>query len=222
MAIRGADVSRAVAATTTPARLPVFDWADPFGLDAALAEEERLVRDTARAFGEEKLMPRVVEAFREERIDRGVIRELGELGFLGSTLHGYGCAGASYTAYGLAAREIERVDSGYRSMMSVQSSLVMYPIHAYGDEAQREKHLPRLATAAGAMLAYWACFAFAGFAMRYIPLAVVYAIWTGAGIALVTIIAVLWLGETMSGAKLVFIGMILLGAIGLHLVSEPR
>ena len=155
MAIRGADVSRATAsaagrtaaaAEEKPARRSAFDWADPFGLESALTEEERLVRDTARAFGEEKLMPRVVEAFREERIDRGVFRELGELGFLGSTLHGYGCAGASYTAYGLAAREIERVDSGYRSMMSVQSSLVMYPIHAYGTEAQREKYLPRLAT----------------------------------------------------------------------------
>ena len=155
MAIRGADVSRAAAAAAAtpraaaggeaPARRLVFDWADPFGLEAALTEEERLVRDTARAFGDEKLMPRVVEAFREERIDRGVFRELGELGFLGSTIHGYGCAGASYTAYGLAAREIERVDSGYRSMMSVQSSLVMYPIHAYGTEAQRERYLPRLA-----------------------------------------------------------------------------
>ena len=105
-----------------------------------------MVRDTARAFCEEELMPRVVEAFREERVDRGLFRELGALGFLGSTIEGYGCAGANYTTYGLVAREIERIDSGYRSMMSVQSSLVMHPIHAYGTQAQREKYLPRLAT----------------------------------------------------------------------------
>ena len=154
MATGGAGASRTAAgaagiAAAGPGRASgraAFDWADPFGLEAALGEEERLVRDTARAFAAEKLMPRVVEAFREERIDRRVFRELGELGFLGSTIHGYGCAGASYTVYGLTAREVERVDSGYRSMMSVQSSLVMHPIHAYGDEAQREKYLPRLAT----------------------------------------------------------------------------
>ena len=105
-----------------------------------------MVRDTARAFSREELLPRVVEAFREERVDRGLFRELGALGFLGSTIDGYGCAGANYTTYGLVAREIEAVDSGYRSMMSVQSSLVMHPIHAYGTEAQREKFLPRLAT----------------------------------------------------------------------------
>ena len=150
MAARGADSSSAAAvappAPEARARRAVFDWADPFGLEAALAEEERLVRDTARAFCREALMPRVVEAFREERVDRGLFRDLGGLGFLGSTIDGYGCAGASYTTYGLVAREIERVDSGYRSMMSVQSSLVMHPIHAYGTEAQREKYLPRLAT----------------------------------------------------------------------------
>ena len=105
-----------------------------------------MVRDTARAFSREELLPRVVEAFREERVDRGLFRELGALGFLGSTIDGYGCAGANYTTYGLVAREIEAVDSGYRSMMSVQSSLVMHPIHAYGTEAQRERFLPRLAT----------------------------------------------------------------------------
>ena len=105
-----------------------------------------MVRDTARAFCREELMPRVIEAFREERVDRGIFRDLGALGFLGSTIDGYGCAGANYTTYGLVAREIERVDSGYRSMMSVQSSLVMHPIHAYGTQAQREKYLPNLAT----------------------------------------------------------------------------
>ena len=157
MATRGTDVSRAAAAAAgtaaamTPApevraQRAVFDWADPFALEAALAEDERMVRDTARAFCQEELMPRVVEAFREERVDRGLFRALGALGFLGSTIDGYGCAGANYTTYGLVAREIERVDSGYRSMMSVQSSLVMHPIHAYGTEAQREKYLPRLAT----------------------------------------------------------------------------
>ena len=147
MAARGSESSPAAApAAHAPERRPVFDWADPFGLEAALAEDERLVRDTARAFSREELLPRVVEAFREERVDRGLFRELGALGFLGSTIDGYGCAGANYTTYGLVAREIEAVDSGYRSMMSVQSSLVMHPIHAYGTEAQREKYLPRLAT----------------------------------------------------------------------------
>ena len=149
MAAPGTDSSEATA-MTAPAEPPpgpaVFDWSDPFALEAALAEEERMVRDLARAFCREELMPRVVEAFREERVDRGVFRELGTLGFLGSTIDGYGCAGANYTTYGLVAREIERVDSGYRSMMSVQSSLVMYPIHAYGAEAQREKYLPKLAS----------------------------------------------------------------------------
>ena len=148
MAARGSESSpaAATAAAEAPARRAVFDWSDPFALDSALSEEERMVRDTARAFSREELLPRVVEAFREERVDRGLFRELGALGFLGSTIDGYGCAGANYTTYGLVAREIEAVDSGYRSMMSVQSSLVMHPIHAYGTEAQREKFLPRLAT----------------------------------------------------------------------------
>ncbi len=149
MAAQGMDPSPAAAATAgaeARAGRAVFDWADPFALEAALAEDERLVRDTARAFCQEELMPRVVEAFREERVDQGLFREFGALGFLGSTIDGYGCAGANYTTYGLVAREIERVDSGYRSMMSVQSSLVMHPIHAYGTPAQREKYLPRLAT----------------------------------------------------------------------------
>ena len=146
MAAQGMGSSRAAAGAEPPPGPAVFDWSDPFALEAALAEEERMVRDLARAFCREELMPRVVEAFREERVDRGVFRELGALGFLGSTIDGYGCAGANYTTYGLVAREIERVDSGYRSMMSVQSSLVMYPIHAYGAEAQREKYLPKLAS----------------------------------------------------------------------------
>ena len=123
-----------------------FDWQDPLDLAGELTEEERLVRDSARAFAQEKLMPRVQRAFREERFDREIMNEMGALGFLGSTIHGYGCAGASYVCYGLVAREVERVDSGYRSAMSVQSSLVMHPIHAFGTEAQRQKYLPKLAT----------------------------------------------------------------------------
>jgi glutaryl-CoA dehydrogenase len=123
-----------------------FQWDDPLLLDAELTEEERLVRDSARDYCREKLMPRVLTANREERFDREIMTELGALGLLGATIEGYGCAGASYVAYGLVAREIERVDSGYRSAASVQSSLVMFPIHAYGSEAQRQKYLPRLAT----------------------------------------------------------------------------
>lgn len=123
-----------------------FQWDDPFNLDAELTEEERLVRDTARDYCQNKLLPRVKEAFREEKTDPSIFREMGELGLLGPTIDGYGCAGASYVAYGLIAREVEGVDSGYRSMMSVQSSLVMHPIYAYGSEAQREKYLPKLAT----------------------------------------------------------------------------
>ena len=147
MAARGTSTSRpaAAAAEAAPKR-PAFDWSDPFALESALSEEERMVRDMARSFCREELLPRVVDAFREERVDLELFRELGALGFLGSTIEGYGCAGANYTTYGLVAREIERIDSGYRSMMSVQSSLVMHPIHAYGTEAQREKYLPRLAT----------------------------------------------------------------------------
>jgi glutaryl-CoA dehydrogenase len=125
---------------------PAFVWDDPLLLDGQLTEDERLVRDAARAYCQEKLQPRVLTANREERFDREIMNELGELGMLGSTIEGYGCAGSSYVAYGLVAREVERVDSGYRSAMSVQSSLVMHPIHAYGTEAQKEKYLPRLAT----------------------------------------------------------------------------
>ena len=123
-----------------------FNWEDPFDLDSQLTEEERMVRDTARDYAQDRLMPRVIEAFREEKTDRNIFREMGELGLLGPTIDGYGCAGVNYTTYGLIAREVERIDSGYRSMMSVQSSLVMHPIYAYGDEAQREKYLPKLAS----------------------------------------------------------------------------
>jgi glutaryl-CoA dehydrogenase len=128
------------------AERPVFDWQDPLLLDDLLTEEERLVRDSARAFAQETLMPRVKLAFREERVDRALLPELGQLGFLGATIEGYGCAGANAVSYGLVARELERVDSGYRSTLSVQSSLVMHPIHAFGTEEQRQKYLPKLAT----------------------------------------------------------------------------
>ena len=128
------------------ARTP-FAWDDPFLLDDQLSEEERLIRDSARDFAQDRLMSRVVEANRHERFDREIMNEMGAAGFLGATLpEKYGCAGVSYTAFGLVAREIERVDSGYRSAMSVQSSLVMYPIYAYGTETQRERFLPGLAT----------------------------------------------------------------------------
>ncbi len=122
-----------------------FRWDDPLHLDEQLTPEERLVRNTARDYAQEQLMPRILLANRHERFDREIMNEMGELGLLGPTIQGYGCAGTTYVAYGLVAREVERVDSGYRSAMSVQSSLVMHPIHAYGTEAQREKYLPRLA-----------------------------------------------------------------------------
>jgi glutaryl-CoA dehydrogenase len=123
-----------------------LDWADPFGLDAQLTDEQRMVRDSAHQYAQQQLLPRVKQAFREESTDPAIFREMGELGLLGSTIDGYGCPGVDYICYGLVAREVERVDSGYRSMMSVQSSLVMYPIHAYGSESQREKYLPKLAS----------------------------------------------------------------------------
>ena len=124
-----------------------FDWEDAFRLDAQLTEDERAMRDAARAYAQEKLQPRVIKAFAEESTDPGIFREMGEMGLLGVTIpEEYGGLGSSYVAYGLVAREVERVDSGYRSMMSVQSSLVMYPIHAYGSEAQRKKYLPKLAS----------------------------------------------------------------------------
>jgi glutaryl-CoA dehydrogenase len=124
-----------------------FAWDDPFLLDDQLSDEERMIQKTARDYAQEKLMPRVLTANREERFDREIMNEFGELGLLGATLPArYGCSEVNYVSYGLMAREVERVDSGYRSAMSVQSSLVMHPIHAYGTEAQREKYLPKLAT----------------------------------------------------------------------------
>ena len=124
-----------------------FQWGDPFLLEQQLGEEERMIRDTAHAYAQEKLLPRVREAYRNEHTDPAIFTEMGELGLLGLTVpEQYGGAGASYVSYGLVAREVERVDSGYRSMMSVQSSLVMYPIQAYGSEEQRLKYLPKLAS----------------------------------------------------------------------------
>ncbi len=126
---------------------PAFQWEDPLLLDAQLAEDERMVRDAARTYAQEKLLPRVQEAFRHEKTDPAIFREMGELGLLGATIpETYGGAGLNYVCYGLIAREVERVDSGYRSMMSVQSSLVMLPIYEFGSEAQRRKYLPKLAT----------------------------------------------------------------------------
>ena len=127
--------------------LASFDWEDPFHLNDQLTEEERMLRDAARAYAQEKLQPRVVKAYETEQTDPEIFREMGAMGLLGVTVpEEYGGLGASYVAYGLIAREVERVDSGYRSMMSVQSSLVMYPIYAYGTEAQRAKYLPKLAS----------------------------------------------------------------------------
>jgi len=123
-----------------------FNWEDPFLMDGELGDEERMVRDSARQYAQNKLLPRVQLAFRNEHTDRAIFNEMGALGLLGSTIQGYGCPGVNYVSYGLIAREVERVDSGFRSMMSVQSSLVMYPIYTYGTEAQREKYLPRLAS----------------------------------------------------------------------------
>ena len=130
----------------TPRRWGRFNWEDPLLLESQLADEERLVRDTARQYAREKLLPRIVEAYNNETCDRGVIHEMGALGLLGPTIHGYGCAGVNYVCYGLIAREIEAVDSSYRSTLSVQSSLVMWPIYNYGTEAQREKYLRGLAS----------------------------------------------------------------------------
>jgi glutaryl-CoA dehydrogenase len=123
-----------------------FRWEDPFLMEQQLSEEEQLVMKTAHDYAQEKLLPRVRKAFREESTDPGIFREMGDLGLLGPTIHGYGCPGVNYVSYGLIAREIERVDSGYRSMMSVQSSLCMYPIYAFGSEEQKQKYLPKLAT----------------------------------------------------------------------------
>ncbi|MCA3561524.1 MAG: acyl-CoA dehydrogenase [Aestuariivirga sp.] len=124
-----------------------FNWEDPLDLESQLTDEERMIRDAARAFAQDKLLPRVKSAFREERFDREIMNEMGEMGFLGvMTSTGFGGSGLGYVAYGLVAREVERVDSGYRSAMSVQNSLVMHPIEAYGADAQKKKYLPKLAT----------------------------------------------------------------------------
>jgi len=130
----------------TKGKLSNFDWADALKLEGLLSEEERAIRDATHAYAQEKLQPRVLTAYREERFDREIFNELGELGLLGPTLSTHGCADVSYVAYGLIAREIERVDSGYRSAFSVQSSLVMYPIYAFGSEAQKDRYLPKLRT----------------------------------------------------------------------------
>jgi len=134
-------------APATSSKSSRFVWDDPFLMEDQLSEEERMIRDTARAYAQEKLQPRVIAAFADETTDTAIFREMGDLGLLGITIpEEYGGVGAGYVAYGLVAREVERVDSGYRSMMSVQSSLVMFPIHAYGSEDQRQKYLPKLAS----------------------------------------------------------------------------
>ena len=125
---------------------PQFVWQDPFLLDQQLDESERMIQESVRRYAQESLMPRIVEANRHEKFDPMITQEMGELGLLGATIHGYGCAGLNYVSYGLIAREIERVDSGYRSFFSVQSSLVMYPIFRFGSDSQREKYLPKLAS----------------------------------------------------------------------------
>ncbi len=142
-----AQAERAAPAAAKPTARAQFQWDDPLLLDEQLSEDERMVRDAAHDYCQDKLMPRILMANREERFDREIMNEMGALGFLGATLpEDYGCAGVNYVCYGLVAREVERVDSSYRSALSVQSSLVMHPIHAYGSEAQRRKYLPRLAT----------------------------------------------------------------------------
>jgi len=123
-----------------------FQWMDPLLIHDLLTDDERLIQDTVARYCQDRLQPRILEANRQETVDRDIFYEMGELGMLGSTIHGYGCAGLNYVCYGLIAREVERVDSGYRSMMSVQSSLVMHPINAYGSDQQKEKYLPHLAT----------------------------------------------------------------------------
>lgn len=127
--------------------MQTFDWADPFLLDDQLSDDERMIRDSARSYAQDRLAPRIIDAFAKETTDSSIFREMGDLGLLGPTIpETYGGAGASYVAYGLIAREIERVDSGYRSMMSVQSSLVMHPIYAFGSEEQKQRYLPKLAS----------------------------------------------------------------------------
>jgi len=123
-----------------------FSWEDPFLFNQQLTDEELMVKESVAKYAADKLAPRVIDMYREEGVDRGIFEEMGELGLLGPTIDGYGCAGMSYTSYGVIAREVERIDSGFRSMMSVQSSLVMFPIHTYGSEEQRQKYLPKLAS----------------------------------------------------------------------------
>ena len=143
----GDAMSQAMPKTDGPRPVAEFDWEDPLGMESQLSEEERMIRDTVRDYAQEKLLPRVLSAFREERFDRDIMNEMGELGLLGiKTPEQFGGSGLGYVAYGLITREIERVDSGYRSAMSVQNSLVGYPIDAYGSEDQRKKYLPKLAT----------------------------------------------------------------------------
>ena len=137
---------RSTTLTRSYAQRVAYAWDDPFKLDDQLTEEELMVRDQVHQYCQEKLMPRVLEANRNEVFDRDIMYEMGEMGMLGSTIEGHGCPGVNYVCYGLAAREVERVDSGYRSAMSVQSSLVMHPINAYGTEEQKERFLPKLAT----------------------------------------------------------------------------
>ena len=142
-----AQAERTASAAVKATARPQFQWEDPLLLDEQLSEDERMVRDAAHDYCQDKLMPRILLANREERFDRDIMTEMGALGFLGATLpEDYGCAAINYVCYGLVAREVERVDSSYRSALSVQSSLVMHPIHTYGTEAQRRKYLPKLAT----------------------------------------------------------------------------
>src|SRR6202012_1802721 len=144
LSTRSNEARRRHPAMKTPAR---FQWDDPLLLDQQLSDDERMVRDAAHAYAQDKLLPRVLEAFRHERTDPSIFREMGALGLLGATIPPeYGGAGLNYVSYGLIAREVERVDSGYRSMMSVQSSLVMVPIHAFGTEEQKRRYLPKLAS----------------------------------------------------------------------------
>ena len=133
-------------ATAPRKERPSFNWQDPLLLDAELTNDEIMVRDSARAYAQDKLAPRIKQAFRDEKWDPDLMPEMGKLGFLGATIDGYGCAGVNYVCYGLVAREVERVDSGYRSMLSVQSSLVMGPINDFGTDAQKKKYLPKLCT----------------------------------------------------------------------------
>ena len=137
-----------VVAAASSADKPAFAWDDPFLFEEQLTDDERLIQSTAREYAQDRLMPRILEANRHELVERSIFNEMGELGLLGATIEGYGCAGVNQTSYGLVARELERVDSGYRSMLSVQSSLVMGPIYEFGSEAQRQEFLPRLATGA--------------------------------------------------------------------------